>query len=151
MTLAHEPFFSGTPRRALARIASTARPAAFPDGHRLFDEGGAADRFWILQEGAVVIDLQVPGRGAVVIETLGPGDVLGWSWLHAPYRWRFGACARTPVRAIEFDAPLLRALCAVDPAMAYELSRRFTEIIVDRLQATRMRLPDLYAHPAEQR
>ncbi|MFC5748294.1 Crp/Fnr family transcriptional regulator [Actinomadura rugatobispora] len=147
--LAREAFFAGMPRAALDRLASTARQVEFPDGQRIFDEGGPADRFWILQAGMVALDLHVPGRGSVIIETFGPGAVLGWSWLHAPYRWRFGAVARAPVRALEFDGPLVRALCAIDPAMAYELSSRFSEIIVDRLQATRMRLLDLYTHPAE--
>ena len=148
-SLAEEPFFAGMPRPALARLASAARPVEFPAGHRIFEEGGPADRFWLVRAGMVALDLHVPGRGPVTVETFGPGAVLGWSWLHAPYRWRFGAVARAPVSAIEFDGPRVRELRESDPAAACELSRRFSEVIVDRLQAARMRLLDLYAHPTE--
>jgi CRP/FNR family cyclic AMP-dependent transcriptional regulator len=147
--LAGEPFFEGMPRTVLRRMATAARPITFPAGHRLFTEGGVADRFWVLQDGIVALDLRVPGRGPVMIETLEPGAVLGWSWAHAPYRWRFGAVAQDPVRAIEFDARLVRALGAVDPAMGYELSQRFTKVIIDRLQATRIRMLDPDLRPAE--
>ncbi|MFF5262343.1 cyclic nucleotide-binding domain-containing protein [Actinomadura viridis] len=149
--LDRELFFEGMSEPSLHRLASAARPVEFPAGRRLFEEGGTADRFWLVREGTVELDLHVPGHGLVIIETFGSGSVLGWSWLHAPYRWRFGARTAGEVRAIEFDGRLVRAICAVDHAMAYELSRRFTEVIVDRLQATRMRLLDLYAAPWERR
>jgi CRP/FNR family cyclic AMP-dependent transcriptional regulator len=148
--LATEPFFEGMSRDALTRIASAARPIAFPSGHRVFAEGGVADRFWLLQDGTVALDLHAPEGGpAVVVDTLGAGAVLGWSWWHAPYRWRSGAVALSPVRAVEFDARLVRALCAIDPVLGYEMSRRFTKVVADRLQATRLRLLHGDAHAAD--
>ncbi|MBV9380383.1 MAG: Crp/Fnr family transcriptional regulator, partial [Streptosporangiaceae bacterium] len=82
------------------------------------------------------------------VETLGMGDVLGWSWLFSPYRWVFGATALTAVEAFEFDGPAVRAQLEADPALGYELTRRFVAVAANRLQATRFRLLGLYT-PAD--
>ena len=86
-------------------------------------------------------------RGDVPIETLGVGDVLGWSWMTAPYRWHFGATARSAARAHEIDAELLREASAVDPVFGYAVACALSGALVDRLQATRARLLDLYGEP----
>ena len=141
-------FFAGMPARHLARLADVARWDGYPAGHRLFEEGGPARRFWLIHSGRVTLDLHVPGRGTLVIESLEPGTVLGWSWLFPPYEWRFGALAAEPFRGLVFDAGAVRSRCAADPALGYELTRRFAAIMLDRLQNTRMRLLDLYGAPA---
>lgn len=138
--LACEAFLHGMRTADLARLASTARAAEFPAGRRIIAEADPAERFWLIREGTVALDLRVPDRGTVVVDTFGPGAALGWSWLFRPYRWRFGATALSDVRAVEFDGRLIRTLCAVDPALGYELTRRFTELVVDRLQIAQTRL-----------
>jgi CRP/FNR family cyclic AMP-dependent transcriptional regulator len=86
----------------------------------------------------------VPQRGAVTIETLHGGDVLGWSWLVPPHRTVYDARALGVVRTIALDGACLRGKCEEDPRLGYELLKRFTEVIVERLQATRLRLLDVY-------
>jgi CRP/FNR family transcriptional regulator, cyclic AMP receptor protein len=86
----------------------------------------------------------VPARGPVVIETLEGGEVLGWSWLFAPYRWHFDARTLTVVRATAFDGACLREKCAADPALGYDLMGRFAHVLMERLQWTRLRLLDVY-------
>ncbi|WP_329248995.1 cyclic nucleotide-binding domain-containing protein [Actinoallomurus sp. NBC_01490] len=146
--LAANGFFRGMPAHYLDGLAAVARTEGLRAGHRLFDEGGPADRFWLIRSGRVVLDLHAPARGDLIIESLGPGSVLGWSWLFPPYEWRFGAVAAEPVNAIAFDAAAVRVRCAADPALGYELTRRFAAVMLDRLQNTRMRLLDLYGAPA---
>lgn len=143
---AHE-FFHGMQPGYLSLLATTARFVEVPAGHRFFREGSRADRFWAIQSGQVGLDLLVPGRGHVVVETFGRGTVLGWSWLFPPRIWRFGAVATMPIKALEFDAELVLDRCAADPSLGYELTAKFTELILERLQATRYRLLDVYAHP----
>lgn len=140
-------FFRGMPAGHLDRLAVAARYEDVPAGHRFFDEGEPADRFWLIRAGRVVLDLHVPGRGGLIIESLGPGTILGWSWLFPPHEWRFGAVAVEPVHAIVLDAEAVRIMCAADPALGYELTRRFAAIMLDRLQNTRLRLLDLYGTP----
>src|SRR3954469_10263945 len=108
---AHE-FFRGIQPGYLDLLATTARFVEIPAGYRFFGEGCKADRFWAIQSGQVGLDLLVPGRGHVVVETFGRGTVLGWSWLFPPRIWRFGAVAMMPIKALEFDAALVLAQCA---------------------------------------
>ncbi|WP_165495255.1 cyclic nucleotide-binding domain-containing protein [Actinomadura roseirufa] len=137
--LAHETFFRGMGRRHLARLASAAAPVEASAGTRLFAGGAPAERFWLIQDGVVALDLRVPGRGEVTVETLGPGAVLGLSWLFPPHRWRLGAVALHPLRATRFDGRLVRTLCAADPELGYELTSRLGAVMLDRLQAARAR------------
>jgi CRP/FNR family cyclic AMP-dependent transcriptional regulator len=139
LMIAH-PFLAGLPARDVERLARYAYRAPFRAGTRIFEEHGRAVHFWLIREGHVDLDTVVPGGGTVVVETLGPGAVLGWSWLFSPYRWHFGAVAAEPVLALVLDGPGVRGLCDADPALGHELTRRFTAVVVDRLQATRARL-----------
>jgi CRP-like cAMP-binding protein len=138
--LAAHPFLDGMPAELLEQLAPWGRRSMFHAGARVFSEGGRAERCWLIRDGRVALDAQVPGRGQVVVETLGPGSVLGWSWLSPPYRWHLGATAVEQTLTVELDGPGLRRLCDQDPRMGYELYRRFLDVVVDRLQATRRRL-----------
>ena len=138
--LAQQPFLAGMRPAHLERISVYAHRSAFRAGARIFHEGGHANKCWIIRDGEVEIDTTVPGRGPVAIERLGPGSVLGWSWMFPPQTWHFGAVATEPVLTIEFKAPELLRLCEGDPQLGYELTKRFTAVVVDRLQTTRTRL-----------
>jgi CRP/FNR family transcriptional regulator, cyclic AMP receptor protein len=138
--LAAHPFLHGMSRDQLAALAAAASDVTFPARHRLFEDGGTATRFWLIQSGHVSLDLHVPGEGPVVIETIGMGELLGWSWLFPPFKWAFGAVAATRVEAFEFDAPAVRACCASDSALGYEINQRVASVLAKRLQATRIRL-----------
>ena len=98
-----------------------------------------------MRAGRVAIELHAPGRGARVLQTVGPGEILGWSWLFPPYRWAFDARAVEEVRAVEFDGACLRKKCEADPVLGYALMKRFAGVFARRLQATRVQLLDLYA------
>ena len=106
--LSAHPFLHGMPADQLGVLAEAARDVKFPARHRLFEDGGNATRFWLIQSGHVSLDVHIPGEGPVVIETIGMGELLGWSWLFPPYKWAFGAVAATAVEAFEFDAPVVR-------------------------------------------
>jgi CRP/FNR family cyclic AMP-dependent transcriptional regulator len=142
--LAAHPFLTGMSKELLHRLVPWAAPAMFYAGARVFSEGGHAARFWLVRDGRVALDTYVPGRGEVVVETIGAGSVLGWSWLFPPYQWHLGATAVVPTLTVELDGPGVAGLCADDPALGNELYRRFMAVVIDRLQATRLRLLDLY-------
>ncbi|MFD3839465.1 cyclic nucleotide-binding domain-containing protein [Streptomyces sp. NPDC058642] len=127
------------------RLMRVAREVSFPQGARLFEEGGKADRFWIIRTGTVELDMHVPGRSAAVIEILRHNELVGWSWLFTPHAWHLGATATTPVRAYEFDAPAVRMMCREDPAMGRTIAQWVGEVLAHRLRSARVRLLDLYA------
>ncbi|MEU3520217.1 cyclic nucleotide-binding domain-containing protein [Streptomyces sp. NPDC006654] len=127
------------------RLMHFAREVSFAQGARLFEEGGHADRFWIVRTGRVELDMRVPGRRAAVIESLGPGELVGWSWLFAPHVWHLGAEATTPVRAYEFDAATVLTLCQEDAELGAAVSQWVGQVVGHRLSAARTRLLNLYA------
>lgn len=138
--LAAQPFLRGLPPGQLGPLAAAASDVMFPAGQRIFEDGGYADRFWLIRSGHVSLDMQVPGEGPVVIDTIGMGELLGLSWLVPPFRWSFGAVCAGPVEAFEFDATAVRRCCAADPVFGYEFTRRLIPVLATRLQSTRMRL-----------
>jgi CRP/FNR family transcriptional regulator, cyclic AMP receptor protein len=146
--LAAHPFLRGMSADHLDVLAEAARDVKFPARYRLFEDGGSAARFWLLQCGHVALDLDIPGEGPVVIEAIGMGELLGWSWLFPPYKWAFGAVTVTAVEAFEFDAPKVRERCAADPELGYEFNQRVTRVLAKRLQATRVRLIARSGHSA---
>lgn len=127
------------------RLMSAAREVSFPLGARLFEEGGRADRFWIIRTGTVDLDMRVPGRRAAVIDSLAHNELVGWSWLYPPHVWHLGAEAGSPVRAYEFDAATVRDLCTADPAFGMAVAQWVGQVVAHRLHAARTRLLDLYA------
>ena len=141
------PLLAGLEPRILQLVAGCASTARFAAGDLVAREGSPANSFFALREGRVALELAAPTR-TVVIETLGPGDVCGWSWLFAPYRWQFDVRAIEPVSALSFDGACLRGKIEADDALGYALMRRFVSVLLDRLQATRLRLVDVYGNPA---
>lgn len=146
--LSAHPFLRGMRADRLGVLAEAARDVKFPARHRVFEDGGSAASFWLIQSGRVSLDLDIPGQGPVVIETIGMGELLGWSWLFPPYRWAFGAVTVTPVEAFEFDAPAVRGSCAADPELGYEFNQRVSRLLAKRLQAARIGLITHRGYPA---
>ena len=144
--LGDAPFFGGLRPEWRALIAGCGSNVGFDAGALIFREGDAAESFYLLRHGSVALEAYVASRGEMVIETIDAGDVLGWSWLFPPYRWHFDAHAASEVRAIAFDARCLRGKCDADPALGYELTKRFAQTMVERLQWTRLRLLDVYGN-----
>jgi CRP/FNR family transcriptional regulator, cyclic AMP receptor protein len=146
--LAGHPFLRGMPCEHLEALVAAASDVRFPARHRIFEDGGYADRFWLIRSGRIALDVQVPGEGPVVIETIGMGELLGWSWMFPPYRWALGAVTLGPLEAFEFDARTVRDCCAADPALGHEFTQRVAQALAKRLQATRTRLIARYGRAA---
>jgi len=130
----------------LELVAGCASNVQFGVDGVIFREGDHADTFYVVRHGSVALETFVPGRGSLLIETVEAGEVLGWSWLFAPYRWHFDARTLTPVRATAFDGACLRGKCEDDPALGYALMSCFARVMIERLQWTRLRLLDVYGN-----
>ena len=147
--LSRVPPFDRLSPAQLVPVTNTTREVTFPAGATIFADGQPAHGCWLIRSGQVALGTEVPGRGQVVVQTLGRDEVLGWSWLVPPHRWHFTATARGAVGAVEFNTERLRALADADPALGYRLSLGLFEIVVARLQHTRSRLLDLYGSPRD--
>jgi CRP-like cAMP-binding protein len=146
--LAEAAAFNGMSQEHLALIGGCAQNKVFEDGEYLMREGGPADSFYVLRLGRVALEIFVPQRGAVTIETIDDGGLVGWSWLVPPFKVHLDARAIGSVHVVAFDAACLRGKADQDPVLGYELMRRFIPVIVERLQATRVRMLDVYGHVA---
>lgn len=137
-------FFRDLEAEYLQTLAGCASNVRFRAGEIIFKEGAEANRFYLIREGKIGIEVFVPGRGALTIQTIGAGEVLGWSWLFPPYRWNFDARAVENTRAFALDGECLRDKCEKNHDLGYELMKRFSVIMTARLQATRLQLLDVY-------
>ncbi len=146
--IAQSPTFAGLEPSQFELIAGCARNDHIGAGRLLMREGEHADRFFLIRTGTVALEIHAPGRGRLAIQTVDPGDVVGWSWLFAPYRWATDGRAVTDCGLITFDAACLRGKVEADHELGYQLMSRFAANIVDRLQATRLQLLDVYGRPA---
>lgn len=142
--IADHPFFAGFDRAHTHLISSCARNTRFDPGRYLLQQGALAEQFFLLRHGRVALELSSPGRGTLTFQTLGPGELVGVSWLIAPYRWTYDARALELVRAIAIDAACLRTKSEADHDFGYEMMKRFMPVLVQRLQAARLQLLDVY-------
>ena len=142
--LATHPFFAGLDAESLATVVGCASNVKFDAGQPVFKEGEEANQFFIVRHGRIAVEAFSPTRGPLVIQTVLEGEILGWSWLVAPHRWRFDARALELTRAIALDGKCLREKCETNHDLGYELLKRFVDVIGERLDATRLQLLDLY-------
>jgi CRP/FNR family transcriptional regulator, cyclic AMP receptor protein len=147
MLLRDAPLFSDLPEDMLELMAGCGTNVRYQAGESMFREGEPADTFFVLRQGRVALETHVPARGAATIETLDAGDVVGWSWLFPPYTWHFDARVLDPVAAVAFDAACLRDKCQADHSLGFQLMSRFAQVLIQRLQWTRIRLLDVYGDP----
>lgn len=146
--IAEAAVFEGLSPAQLELIAGCGGNEHLREGTYLFKEGEHADRFYLIRHGAIALEINSPGSGSHVIETLGEGEVAGWSWLFKPYRWQFDARATLPTRLVAFDGACLRGKADADHELGYQLMQRFASAMLERLQATRLQLLDVYGHVA---
>lgn len=129
--------FGAAERETLSKIASQKQ---FKMGETIFRQGEEADGFYLIETGLVSLDYELPGKRRIEIQQLGAGEVLGWSWLTEPYKWKFGASAVENVTASFFRTADVREQCARDPKLGYVLMERIARSLIERLQATRHKL-----------
>jgi CRP/FNR family transcriptional regulator, cyclic AMP receptor protein len=142
--LREHAFLDGLDAAACTLVHSCARQVSFEGGSYLFHEGEPADQLYLIREGRVALEIEVPGRGTLTFQTLGPDEVVGVSWLVPPYRWAYAARALDLVRAVAVDARCLRDACESDHDFGYALMKRFVPVLIERLQATRFQVLDVY-------
>lgn len=144
--LREHPFFEGMDPSFIGTIAGCGSNVRFDVGEFICREGEDANYFYAVRSGRVALELNSE-HGDIVIQTLDEDDMLGWSWLIPPYRWAFDARAIEVVRAVRFDCSCLRKKCDDDPRMGYDFMKRFAKVIVNRLEAMRLQILDMYGKP----
>ena len=146
--VALHPFLDGMNPTQLALLADCAIPVHFKKGQTILREGELANRFYLIESGKVVLESGEGFGDPVIVETIGAGDLLGWSWMFPPYVWHFTARAAEPTEAIFFYGTILREYCERDHSLGYELFKRITPVMLKRLQAARQKMLFMHTHRA---
>lgn len=142
--LAGHAFAKDLDERYVRILVGCAANVRFEAGEFIFREGDDAKHFYLIRQGRIALEVFAAPAGEITIMTLREGEVLGWSWLFPPYRWKFDARAREMTRVIALDAQCLRAKCEADHDLGYELLKRFALMVEQRLDATRLQLLNVY-------
>lgn len=142
--LKERAFLKGMSDTLVGEVAGCARESNFQPGEFLLRANGTADRTYLILSGKVSLEVDVPGKGPFRFESIGAGEVVGWSWLLSPYRWHFDAVAVEPTDSIVLDGACLRTKCENNVELGFELSKRFLYVLQQRLEGLRMQVMDIY-------
>lgn len=127
-------------------LSACAMQTEFPKDQLIFREGDLANRFYLIESGSIALESRADDTHRVLIQTVGGGDVLGWSWLFPPYYWHFDARTLQPTKAVFFYGTRLRTQCEEDHDFGYELIKRMASVAIRRLQAAREQMVEFYGH-----
>lgn len=109
----------------------------------LFREGDSEGNLYILLDGEINLDIQIPGRDKVCIFKAEPLDIIGWSSLTPMVRQRTASAqALQDSDCLEFDSNALMLLCEDDPKLGYIIMKRISNLAASRLLTTRIQLMD---------
>jgi CRP/FNR family transcriptional regulator, cyclic AMP receptor protein len=142
--VALHPFLAGMNRMQLALLTDRAMATHFKTGETILSEGEFANRCYLIETGKVVLEFGGSFGEPLMIETIGAGDLLGWSWMFPPYTWQFTARAIEPTTTIFFYGTILREHCEKDHSFGYELLKRISAVMVKRLQAGHKQMLSLF-------
>ena len=145
--LSAHTFFSGLDDDFVKFLSNSATEQRIKKGDVLFQQGGRADKFYLLRNGQVSVQVPALVGPTLEIQTLGEDQILGWSWLIQPYRWSFQARAMEDSNLLEFDGSAILAHCQEDPHFGYELFKRFASLMSERLDAARQKMMDQWNPP----
>jgi CRP-like cAMP-binding protein len=138
------PFLVDVSEQFLETLVGCASNVVFREGEYVMKEGDLAHQFFLIRTGRVALEMDMDERGSLRVQTVGEGEVLGWSWIISPFRWHFSGCAVTDVRAIAIDGECLRKKSESDPVFGYEILKRFSQVMQRRLEATQRQLMDVF-------
>jgi CRP/FNR family cyclic AMP-dependent transcriptional regulator len=127
------PFLAGLEAHHLAALEEAAMEVEFAPQEIIFRQGEPANRFYLLLEGSVVIEEQ----NSVPFQVVHGGEVLGWSAVFPPYTSHFRARALEKTKAIFLYSSWVLERCEQDHDLGYQLMRRMSAVLVERLEARR--------------
>ena len=142
--VASHTLFAGLSDNMIATIAECASQAHFNKGVFLFHEGEASETFYLIDKGDIALQSHAPAQEAI-LQTVGPGSVVGVSWLSPPHKLHYDAKALSDVDALAFDTQKLISAFEEDHELGYQVMKRLAAVLVHRLHATRFQMIDVYS------
>lgn len=145
--IAEHEAFAGLKDSSIDFLAACADKREVKEDEVLFQYGAKADRFYLVLSGRVSVEVGAIQGPPLELRSVGPGEVLGWSWLIPPYKWHFQARAEEPSEVLEFDGEAILQRCEQDPVFGYQLFKRFSGLMSERLAAAREKMMNEWSPP----
>lgn len=143
-TLKHIQFLRDFSDDHLQHLASLAEIKEFPAGGEVFHEGQPSSSVYLVIQGNFTLEINVPTRGAMQFQTVGSGELLGWTPVLGPGPMTATAHVQTPSTLLVLNAAQLQAFCARDLSFGFAFMQRIAQVLSSRLSATRLLLMDVY-------
>jgi CRP-like cAMP-binding protein len=143
--IAQSELFAGLAAGLIDFLAAHATLRLVRKDEVLFTYGDHADHFYLVSSGHISVQIAAIAGPELELQDLGPGAVVGWSWLIPPHRWSFNARAKSPAEVVEFDGKAVLARCEQDPRFGYELLKRFATLMSERLNFARQKMMEAWS------
>lgn len=143
--LSEAPVFNRMSGDYIERLAGHAVEKSVESGEVLFRIGEPAESFFMLIDGEVSIEIPAVSGPTLQVQRLKAVRVLGWSWLLPPFKWSFNARAETNSRVLVFDGAAVLTDCESDPAFGYEVVKRFSALMAERLDAAHKKMMEQWS------
>ena len=138
-----------------SRLAGLLGPTLMERGHpsesvllakdeMLFAEGERAEAFYVVDRGRIRLELSTPGRPTTIVQTIGPGDLVGLSWFSPNGKWSWDARAVIDTELHRFDADEVQRACNQDETLRADVAGCVANEAIRRLHAARLQLIDLF-------
>jgi CRP/FNR family cyclic AMP-dependent transcriptional regulator len=145
--LSSQEFFSGLSQESIGFLASCASEQVIESGEVLFRQSDRAHHFYLIRNGTISIEVPAITGPTLKVQSLGAGQILGWSWLIPPYKWNFQARAEEQTSLFAFDGDAVLARCEEEPQFGYALLKRFASLMAERLEVARRKMMDQWNPP----
>lgn len=142
-----ENFFKGLESGDLDFLANNATLRSLKENEVLFRHGKRADSFFLVTKGQISLEVAAIEGPPLVLQAMVPGNIIGWSWLIAPYEWHFQARAEEESEVIQFDGDAIFKRCEDDADFGYELLKRFSGLMSERLSFARRKMMEEWNPP----
>jgi CRP/FNR family transcriptional regulator, cyclic AMP receptor protein len=136
---AHE-FFSEFSDDVLKFLCECSSMRKIKKGEILFLQGEHADKFYVIRNGRISLQMPAIMGPTLEIQTLDKDQVLGWSWLISPYQWNYQTKAEEDSELLQFDGAAILARCEQEPKFGYELLKKFAALMSIGLNAARQKM-----------
>jgi CRP/FNR family cyclic AMP-dependent transcriptional regulator len=146
--LGAQPFVAEFKPEHRTQLAALAREIHFEPNQVIFREGDDTSILYLLVEGMVALELEVPEH-LLRVQTLYAGDVFDWSAVLPHAGKHFQARALDSVTTLAFEGDDLLASFRSDPEFGLAFMLRLMGVVSERLRATRLQLLDMYSPVAK--
>ncbi|HYW92132.1 MAG TPA: Crp/Fnr family transcriptional regulator [Gammaproteobacteria bacterium] len=145
--LAEQPFLAGMKAADLSFLAGRASRRQLRKDQVLFPYGAPAEEFYLVLSGSVTMEVAAIEGPALVLQSVGAGGIIGWSWLFPPYKWTFQGRSSEDTEVLAFDGKAVRERCEADPAFGYDVLKRFSTLMSERLGYARQCMIEAWSPP----